>query len=118
MKYLYIKNILINSVFVSFLFISCQQRQSTSNLDKKEKTKDSIADLKNKEAEIAKVKPKTAKDIEITKELQYTKYTLEDTYPYKDTVRQFQWDKIKEKLAFIENFQDGRYFIKYGSIRC
>ncbi|AIM36753.1 hypothetical protein KO02_08625 [Sphingobacterium sp. ML3W] len=105
MKYLYIKNILINSVFVSFLFISCQQGQPKSSAqgNRNDITKDSIATEDKKEK-----KAKTADDIEITKELQYTKYTLEDTYPYKDTVRQFQWDKIKEKLAFIENFQDGR----------
>jgi len=109
MKHLYIKNILIYSFFVSFLFISCQQGQSKNDPEekKKEKTKDSIDAIRKKEEEIAKAKPKTAADIEITKELQYTKYTLEDTYPYKDTVRQFQWDKIKEKLAFVENFQNG-----------
>lgn len=110
MKHLYNKNIFIFSFFVSFLFISCQQGQSKNDQEekKREKTKDSIAAIKKKEEEIAKAKPKTAADIEITKELQYTKYTLEDTYPYKDTVRQFQWDKIKDKLAFIENFQNGQ----------
>lgn len=35
----------------------------------------------------------------------YDQYTLEDTYPYKDTTRQFQWDKIKEQLALLENIQ-------------
>lgn len=30
---------------------------------------------------------------------------LEDTYPYKDTVRYFQWNKIKEHLALLENTQ-------------
>ena len=35
----------------------------------------------------------------------YDQYTLEDTYPYKDTTRQFQWDKIKERLALLENIQ-------------
>ena len=31
--------------------------------------------------------------------------TLADSYPYKDTTRYFQWDKIKERLAFLENIQ-------------
>lgn len=44
-------------------------------------------------------------DIQVTKELLYDKYTLEDTYPYKDTIRCFQWEKIKERLALLENIQ-------------
>ena len=44
-------------------------------------------------------------DISIIKELKYDKYTLEDIYPYKDTTRNFQWDKIKERLALLENIQ-------------
>ncbi|MDR1743085.1 MAG: L,D-transpeptidase [Dysgonamonadaceae bacterium] len=45
----------------------------------------------------------TAGDIRLTKDLQFTKYTLEDVYPYKDTTRVFQWEKIKERIARIEN---------------
>lgn len=51
------------------------------------------------------VKKITPEEIQITKELLYDKYTLEDTYPYKDTTRSFQWDKIKEQLALLENIQ-------------
>lgn len=47
----------------------------------------------------------SANDITLTKDLLYDKHTLDDKYPYKDTVRLFQFDKIKEQLAFIENFQ-------------
>ncbi|MDH6309877.1 hypothetical protein M2451_002248 [Dysgonomonas sp. PFB1-18] len=47
----------------------------------------------------------TAEEIIIEKELLYEQYTLEDKYPYKDTVRRFQWDKIKEKLAHLETTQ-------------
>lgn len=50
-------------------------------------------------------RPRTANDIKLEKELTYDKHTLEDTYPYEDTTRVFQWDKIKEKLAEVENFQ-------------
>lgn len=49
-------------------------------------------------------------DIKIRKEFLYDKYTLQDQYPYKDTTRIFQWDKIKEGLAMIETAQ-----FKYGS---
>jgi len=31
----------------------------------------------------------------IEKELLYDQHTLADTYPYKDTMREFQWDKIR-----------------------
>lgn len=44
-------------------------------------------------------------DIVLTKELLYDKYTLDDTYPYKDTTRVFQWEKAKEVIAKIENIQ-------------
>lgn len=46
-----------------------------------------------------------AKDIIIEKELIYDKHTLPDEYQYKDTKRSFQWDKIKQGLAMIENVQ-------------
>ncbi len=47
----------------------------------------------------------TAKNINISKKLLYNKYTLDDSYPYKDTTRSFKWRQIKEKLANIENIQ-------------
>ncbi len=50
-------------------------------------------------------KPLTAADIILAKELLFDKYTLEDEYPYKDTVRSFKWDAIRKCLAFIENLQ-------------
>ena len=45
----------------------------------------------------------TAADIQLTENLEYDQYTLEDEYPYKDTVRRFQWEKVKEKIAYLEN---------------
>lgn len=44
-----------------------------------------------------------AQDIELKDSLIFEKYTLEDEYLYKDTPRKFQWDKIKELIAHIEN---------------
>lgn len=44
-------------------------------------------------------------DIKIVKDLKFDKYTLEDEYPYKDTTRIFQWEKIREYLAQLENAQ-------------
>lgn len=45
-------------------------------------------------------------DIEIEKDLLYDQHTLADTYPYKDTTRQFQWDKMRERLALLERIQN------------
>lgn len=52
-------------------------------------------------------------EIKIEKELLYDKHTLADTYPYKDTTRSFQWDKIRERLAMLESIQvqPGRWAI-------
>jgi hypothetical protein len=47
----------------------------------------------------------TLNDIRIEKNLLYDKYTLADIYPYKDTTRQFQWDKIRERLFFLDSIQ-------------
>lgn len=47
----------------------------------------------------------TANDIIIERGLLYDKHTLLDFYPYKDTIRSFQWQKIKERLALVENIQ-------------
>ena len=49
-----------------------------------------------------------ADNIHLTKELLYDKYTLDDTYPYQDTVRSFKWDVIRNCLAYIENMQRGQ----------
>lgn len=50
--------------------------------------------------------PDTApKPVLIHKALLYDKHTLENTYPYKDTTRQFQWDKIKAALQTVEKMR-------------
>ncbi|PXV65109.1 L,D-transpeptidase-like protein [Dysgonomonas alginatilytica] len=43
--------------------------------------------------------------IEIEKAFLYDDHTLEDTYPYKDTVRVFQWDKIRKRLALLDSIE-------------
>lgn len=45
------------------------------------------------------------KDILFEKELLYDQYTLEEVYPYKDTIRLFQWDKMRKELVKVENVQ-------------
>lgn len=46
-----------------------------------------------------------AEAIEVEKKLLYDKYTLNDSYPYKNSTRQFQWDKINKYLSQIESIQ-------------
>ncbi|WP_293906012.1 L,D-transpeptidase [Sphingobacterium sp. UBA5670] len=88
---------------ILFLTLGCQQNKKGTTADKEAAKPQKTAPSPKKQEEKPKVF--TAADISIKKELLYTKYTLEDSYPYKDTTRGFQWDKIKERLAFVENFQ-------------
>jgi len=83
---------------------SCNSPTTKTETVEDRKKQDSLEKVKKAE-EAEKARPRTAADIKLEKELQYDEHTLEETYPYKDTTRQFQLEKIKEKLAFIENFQ-------------
>ena len=47
----------------------------------------------------------TSEDIVLSKSLQFDRYTLEDVYPYGDTVRSFKWEVMRKCLAYIENAQ-------------
>lgn len=55
--------------------------------------------------EVAEIIDTVPKEIIIEKELLYDQHTLEDTYPYKDTTREFQWEKMKERLSLLESIQ-------------
>lgn len=83
------------------LFVACTQKTQKQQEDSLVTATDTIIP-EPKQPEIKEILPK---DIVLTKELKYEQYTLEDTYPYKDTVREFQWEQIKEILAKIENIQ-------------
>ncbi len=84
---------------------SCNQNQQTETVDPAEQRRADSLEMVRKAEEEAQKRPRTADDIKLSKELTYDKHTLEETYPYNDTTRHFQLDKIKEKLAFVENFQ-------------
>lgn len=85
-------------------FSACKQTPKKTDDPAIQRKKDSLERIKKAE-EAEKVRPRTAADIKLEKDLTYNEHTLEETYPYKDTTRHFQLDKIKEKLAYIENFQ-------------
>jgi hypothetical protein len=43
--------------------------------------------------------------VKLEKELTYDQHTLADTYVYQKTNREFQWDKIKEQLAYTDQLR-------------
>lgn len=73
----------------------------TPKSDKESKSGSFSSDSVKEKQIIADAIPKTIK-IEIKKGLLFDKHTLADTYPYKDTTRAFQWDKIREQLKSLE----------------
>lgn len=90
------------SLLLVFLVSGCEIRKGEGvvPLEKVEELLESITIT-----ELFQEKPITAEDIKITKELLFDKYTLEDVYPYKDTVRSIKWDVIKKCLAYVENME-------------
>ena len=47
----------------------------------------------------------TRADIVIEKDFLYDQHTLADTFPYKDTVRVFQFDKMQDRLFLLDSIQ-------------
>ena len=89
-------------IIASCVFYSCTSCTGEISPVHEQQT-DSLSQDTIVQPEVKPVNKKlTAEQIEISKDLLYDQYTLEDTYPYKDTTRQFQWDKIKERLALLE----------------
>lgn len=91
---------------IAFLFLAACLFVSISCTHKAEKTETDASDLKElqKKDTIRPLDAVPAK-IEIEKDLLYDKHTLTDTYPYKDTTRQFQWEKIRKRLHLLETIQ-------------
>ncbi|MBD8389508.1 L,D-transpeptidase [Dysgonomonas sp. BGC7] len=82
-----------------FIILSCSDKENSREEIPNQIKADSLSET------VETKKAVTASDIQIEKQLLYDQYTLDDTYPYKDTVRSFQWDKVKERLAYLENIQ-------------
>lgn len=74
-----------------------------------EKRKAEAVSLVTEQDSLVTYKPKPKRidpdSIIIEKALVFEKYTMEDVYPYKDTTRVFQWDKIRKSLALIDSIQ-------------
>lgn len=91
----------IASIFLAaclFVFDSCTHKAEKTETDtsasKELQKKDSVRPINT-----------VSVKIEIEKDLLYDKHTLADDYPYKDTIRQFQWEKIRERLRLLEAIQ-------------
>lgn len=86
-------------LFISLLTLnSCNQNAKEAPLAGSQ-TEDS---LKVEEPKAISFDPEK---IEIEKAFLYDEHTLEDSYPYKDTVRVFQWDKIRKRLALLDSIE-------------
>ncbi|MBO1736062.1 MAG: L,D-transpeptidase [Coprobacter sp.] len=62
-----------------------------------------------------KVKDIIPESIRIEKAFLYDRHTLPDSYPYKDTVRMFQWYKIRKALALLDSAQ--RHTVSWGVLQ-
>lgn len=92
------RNIYTLLILVLFILCNCSRKEKESqqyNLP----TQDSLVSKQPLQADTF------PKEIAIRKDLIYNKHLLEDSYPYKDTIRVFQWKKIQERLAFLESIQ-------------
>lgn len=82
-----------------FIFIGC----NTDRTDNKDNFKRLLEVTDSISQAVEVPKELTAADIMLNKDIIYKEYLLDDEYPYLDTVRVFQWEKIKDKIALIEN---------------
>lgn len=99
----------MRKLFIFILFgisagiFSCKN-DTNKNFAEEKRIQDSL-DLVAENERIENERPRESKDIQINENLQFDNYTLENTYEYEGNEREFQFEKIKEILAYIENFQ-------------
>lgn len=106
-------SVLFVCIVVCLIFAGCNRRQESAKpvvltVNEAEYENDTVApESLHPEQTLLRSEQSllTADDVTLIKELLYDQHTLEDTYPYKDTVRSFKWDEIRESLAYIENMQ-------------
>ncbi|MCD7973862.1 MAG: L,D-transpeptidase [Candidatus Azobacteroides sp.] len=93
----------MNKVFIylgcCFLLLNACTGKTESTPQENIPVKDSL------QTEEKKPEPVPVKEIVIEKQFLYDQHTLEDTYPYKDTTRTFQWEKIKKRLFLLDSIQ-------------
>lgn len=99
--------------FIGFILISGSCNNTPpENLEEKKRIQDSI-DLVLENERKERERPRVGTDIQLNENLQFTDYTLENEYEYEGEKRSFQLEKIKEVIAYIENFQklEGEYAV-------
>lgn len=89
-----------------FLFLGLFSLSFCTSEAKKTPVADLVSPQDSVQTVTDSVKPSQPKEIHIEKAFLYDQHTLDDSYPYKDTTRQFQWDKIRESLALLEKIQE------------
>lgn len=91
------RNRLTVCIIVSLLLMACTHREATTST-----ANDTIPAEAPASVPVVVYKDIAAADIVIDRALLYNRYTLDSVYAYRDTVRRFQWDKIRGELAKIE----------------
>ncbi len=99
-----IEKMRLNIIFLICLLISYACHTKSQEGPAKEKKQDEIKTETKAEIKKSDIKPKIK--VRIRKEFLYDKDTLPDNYPYKATTREFQWDKIRKKLIFLDSIQE------------
>lgn len=100
--------ILISSLQFSCTQSSCGKQPADKMPEGGLVVVDTIGNQLPEEPVTESIPPLRREDIRIQKELQYDKYTLEDVYAYKTTSRKFQWEKIRDRLFFLDSIQSER----------
>ncbi len=101
----------VSLLILALLAGSCARRTEKKTGDRSESPTETISETGTRTPQ-AETDPqptcperKTPADIRIIRDLLYDRHTLEDTYPYRDTSRRFQWEKIRERLFFLDSIQ-------------
>lgn len=101
MKIVKLIHFILLLIIVNACFLGATKEEEERGAENTVLKQDSLI-IAEENSEEAKLLPE---DIIFEKDFLYNQYTLEDTYPYRDTVRVFQWDKIRTELAKLENEQ-------------
>lgn len=91
-----------------FIFTFCSQKERTSVLEESNEPDIISTVISDSLTDSITTAPPTPIIIVIEKELLYNEHGLTDEYPYKDTVRSFQWDKIRDLLHLLDSIQQGQ----------
>lgn len=90
-------------LLLAFIFLSnLQHVNANTTISQKIKT---VSSRKQLSKDSIKSNLSLSVDIILEKDLLYNKHTLKDKYTYGKVKRKFQWNKIEQKLAFLDSLQ-------------